>query len=58
MDNMEVDEEYEIGKEEVLDHSPIFKQWDKDNSDRVFIDSKQIAGRSVPFRARSYSFEL
>jgi hypothetical protein len=58
MDHMEVDEEYEIGEGEDLDHQPIFKQWDEDNSDCVFVDGKQIAGPSTPFRARSYSFEL
>jgi hypothetical protein len=58
MDNMEVDKEYEIGEGEVLDHSPIFEQWDEDNSDHVFVDGKQIAGPSAPFRARSYSFKL
>jgi hypothetical protein len=55
---MEVDEEYEIGEGEDLDHQPIFKQWDEDNSDCVFVDGEQIAGPSTPFRARSYSFEL
>jgi hypothetical protein len=55
---MEVDEEYEIGEGEDLDHQPIFEQWDEDNSDRVFVDGEQIAGPSKPFRARSYSFEL
>jgi hypothetical protein len=58
MDPMEVDEEYEIGEGEDLDHQPIFEQWDEDNSDRVFVDGEQIAGPSAPFRARSYSFEL
>jgi hypothetical protein len=58
MDHMEVDEEYEIGEGEDLDHQPIFKQWDEDNSDCVFVDGEQIAGPSTPFRARSYSFEL
>jgi hypothetical protein len=37
MDPMEVDEEYEIGEGEDLDHQPIFEQWDEDNSDRVFV---------------------
>jgi hypothetical protein len=37
MDPMEVDEGYEIGEGEVLDHQPIFEQWDEDNSDRVFV---------------------
>jgi hypothetical protein len=58
MDNMGIDKEYEIGDGEVLDHSPIFEQWDEDNLDCVFVDSKQIAGPSKSFRARSYSFEL
>jgi hypothetical protein len=58
MDNMEVDEEYEIGEGEVLDHSLIFEQWDEDNSDCVFVDSEQIAGPSKPFCACSFSFEL
>jgi hypothetical protein len=58
MDNMEVDEEYEIGEGEDLDHQLIFEQWDEDNSDRVFVDGEQIAGPSAPFRARSYSFKL
>jgi hypothetical protein len=58
IDHMEVDEEYEIGEGEDLDHQPIFEQWDEDNSDRVFVDGEQIAGPSKPFRARSYSFEL
>jgi hypothetical protein len=58
MDHMEVDEEYEIGEGEDLDHQPIFEQWDEDNSDRVFVDGEQVAGPSKPFRARSYSFEL
>jgi hypothetical protein len=58
MDPMEVDEEYDIGEGEDLDHQPIFEQWDEDNSDRVFVDGEQIAGPSKPFRARSYSFEL
>jgi hypothetical protein len=56
MDPMEVDEEYEIGEGEDLDHQPIFEQWDDNNSDRVFVDGEQIAGPSAPFRARSYSF--
>jgi hypothetical protein len=58
MDHMEVDEEYEIGEGEDLDHQLIFEQWDDDNLDRVFVDGKQIAGPSMPFHARSYSFEL
>jgi hypothetical protein len=58
MDHMEVDDEYEIDGGKDLDHQPIFEQWDEDNSDRVFVDGKQIAGPSKPFRARSYSFEL
>jgi hypothetical protein len=58
MDNMEVDEEYQIGEGDVLDHSPIFEQWDEDNSDCVFVDGEQVAGPSRSFRARSYSFEL
>jgi hypothetical protein len=58
MDHMEVDEEYEIGEGEDLDHQPIFEHWDENNSDRVFVDGEQIAGPSAPFRAHSYSFEL
>jgi hypothetical protein len=58
MDRMDVDEEYEIGEGEVLDHSPIFEQWDEDNSDCVFVDDEQITGPSTPFCACSYSFEL
>jgi hypothetical protein len=59
MDNMDIDEEgYQIGEGDVLDHSPIFEQWDEDNSDRVFVDGKQVVGPSKPFHARSYSFEL
>jgi hypothetical protein len=58
MDHMEIDEEYEIGEGEDLDHQPIFEQWDEDNSDHVFVDSEQVAGPSKLFRARSYSFEL
>jgi hypothetical protein len=58
MDHMDVDDEYEIGEGEDLDHQPIFEQWDEDNLDRVFVDGEQIAGPSKPFCARSYSFEL
>jgi hypothetical protein len=58
MNNMEVDEECQISEGDVLDHSPIFEQWDEDNSDRVFVDGEQVAGSSKPFRARSYSVEL
>jgi hypothetical protein len=58
MDHMEVDEEYEIGEGENLDHQPIFEPWDEDNLDRVFVDGEQIAGPSRSFRACSYSFEL
>jgi hypothetical protein len=56
-DYMEIDEEYEIGEGENLDHQPIFEQWDEDNSDRVFVDGEQITGPSAPFHACSYSFE-
>jgi hypothetical protein len=58
MDRMEVDEEYQIGEGDVLDHSPVFEHWDEDNSDRVFVNDEQVAGPSVPVCACSYSFEL
>jgi hypothetical protein len=58
MNGMEVDEQYEIGEGDVLDHSPVFEHWDEDNSDRVFIDGEQVAGPSSCFRACSHSFEL
>jgi hypothetical protein len=58
MDEMEVDDEYQIGEGDVLDHSPIFEHWNENNSDCVFINDKQIAGPSTSFHTHSHSFKL